>query len=126
TVYTYRVRAQNTVGTFSAYSNPLALSPIIPQVVSSFGATQTGKLAWNASTETGGSISQYSVERCTGTGCTNLSQIATTSATSYTDTSVAAGTTYNYRVRAQDANGFYGPYSVVASASLPAYFDNAA
>ena len=126
TVYNYRVRAQNTVGTFSAYSNTLTFSPIIPQVVSGFTATQTGKLAWNASSETGGSISQYSVERCTGTGCTNLSQIATTSATSYTDTSVAAGTTYNYRVRAQDANGFYGPYSVVASASLPAYFDNAA
>ena len=126
TVYNYRVRAQNTVGTFSAYSNTLTFSPIIPQIVSGFTATQTGKLAWNASSETGGSISQYSVERCTGTGCTNFSQIATTSATSYTDTSVAAGSTYNYRVRAQDTNGFYGPYSVFASSSLPAYFDNTA
>ena len=40
--------------------------------------------------------------------------------------SAAAGTTYNYRVRAQDANNFYGPYSVAAAASVPAYFDNAA
>ena len=126
TIYNYRVRAQNSVGTFSAYSNTLTFSPIIPQVVSNFTATQTGKLAWNVASESGGLISQYSIERCTGTGCTNFSQIATTSATSYTDTSVAAGTTYNYRVRAQDTNGFYGPYSVAASASLPAYFDNAA
>ena len=41
------------------------------------------------------------------------------------DNSAAAGTTYNYRVRAQDANSLYGPYSVVATASIPAYFDNA-
>jgi len=126
TVYSYRVRAQNTVGTFSAYSGILTFSPIIPQVVSSFTATPTGKLAWNASSESGGSISLYSIERCTGLGCSNFSQIATTSATTYADTSVATGTTYNYRVRAQDANGFYGPYSVVATANVPAYFDNAA
>ena len=126
TVYSYRVRAQNTVGTFSAYSGILTFSPIIPQVVSSFTATPTGKLAWNASSESGGSISLYSIERCTGLGCSNFSQIATTSATTYADTSVATGTTYNYRVRAQDASGFYGPYSVVAMANVPAYFDNAA
>ena len=56
----------------------------------------------------------------------DFSQIATTPSTSYTDTSAVAGTTYNYRVRAQDANNSYGPYSVVATASIPAYFDNAA
>jgi hypothetical protein len=126
TVYNYRVRAQNTVGTYSAYSNTLAMSPIIPLVVSSLTATPTGRLAWNASAVTGGSISQYSIERCTGAGCSNFSQIATTSNTSYIDTSAGAGTTYSYRVRAQDANNFYGPYSVVATASMPAYFDNAA
>ena len=37
-----------------------------------------------------------------------------------------AGTTYNYRVRAQDTNNFYGPYSAVAAAGIPAYFDNVA
>ncbi len=126
TVYNYRVRAQNSSGTFSPYSNVQALSPIMPYVVSSFAATPARMLSWNASAESGGSISQYSIERCTGLGCSNFSQIATTSSTSYTDTSAAAGTTYNYRVRAQDANNFYGPYSVAATASIPAYFDNAA
>jgi hypothetical protein len=126
TVYNYRVRAQNTVGTYSAYSNTPTISPIIPLVVSSLTATPTGRLAWNASSETGGSIGQYSIERCSGSGCSTFSQIATTSNTSYIDTSAAAGTTYSYRVRAQDANNFYGPYSVVATASIPAYFDNAA
>ncbi len=126
TIYNYRVRAEDSSGTFSAYSNVQAFSPIIPRVVSSFAATPARMLNWNASTESGGSINQYSIERCTGLGCSNFSQIATTSATSYTDASAAAGTTYNYRVRAQDANNFYGPYSAAATASIPAYFDNAA
>ena len=126
TVYNYRVRAEDSSGTYSAYSNVQALSPIIPHVVSSFAATPVRTLTWDASAESGGSISQYSIERCTGLGCSDFSQIATTSSTSYTDTSAAAGTTYNYRVRAQDANNFYGPYSVAATASIPAYFDNAA
>jgi hypothetical protein len=124
TVYNYRVRALNQAGTFSDYSSVQALSPIIPHVVASFAATPVRTLAWDASAENGGSINQYSIERCTGIACSNFAQIATTTGTSYTDTSAAAGTTFNYRVRAQDANGFYGPYSAVAAASIPAYFDN--
>jgi hypothetical protein len=126
TAYTYRVRSEDSNGNYGPYSSTLAVTPITPQVVSSFAATPTRALSWNASTETGGSISQYAIERCTGLGCTNFSQIAATANTSYTDASAAAGTTYNYRVRAQDANNIYGPYSVVATASIPAYFDNAA
>jgi len=126
TIYNYRVRAQNAVGTFSAYSNPLTVSPIVPQIVSSFSATPARMLTWNASTEIGGSIRQYSIERCPGVGCTSFAQITTTAGTSYTDISAAAGTTYVYRVRAQDANGFYGPYSVASTVTIPAYLDNVA
>jgi hypothetical protein len=126
TAYNYRVLAESSSGTYSPYSTIQALSPIVPYVVSSFAATPARVLSWNASAESGGSISQYSIERCTGPGCSNFSQIATTSSTSYTDTSAAPGTTYNYRVRAQDTNSFYGPYSVAAEVSIPAYFDNAA
>jgi hypothetical protein len=125
TVYSYRVRAESG-GIFSGYSNVQTVSPIIPQVVSSFAATPARMLSWNASAESGGAISQYSIERCTGLACSNFSQLATTSSTSYSDGSAAAGVTYNYRVRAQDANGFFGPYSVTATASVPAFFDNAA
>jgi hypothetical protein len=125
-IYNYRVRAENTGGLYSGYSSVQTISPIIPYVVSSFVANPTGTLSWNPSAENGGSISQYSIERCTGLGCANYSQIATTTGTSYTDSSAAPGTTYNYRIRAQDANQFFGPYSVVSTASIPASFDNAA
>ncbi len=126
TAYNYRVRAQGSSGPSSDYSTVQTVSPIVPYIVSSLVATPARTLTWNASAESGGSISRYSIERCTGDGCSGFSQIATTSSTSYTDTSAAAGTTYNYRVRAQDADNFYGPYSVAAAASIPAYFDNAA
>jgi hypothetical protein len=125
TIYNYRVRAEDTGGLYSGYSSVIPVSPIIPQVVSSLVATPIRTLSWNPSAESGGSISSYSIERCTGAGCTNFAQITTTTGTAYTDPSAAAGTTYSYRVRALDVNGFYGPYSVVATATIPAYFDNA-
>jgi hypothetical protein len=126
TIYSYRVRAEDSGAIYSPYSTVQAVSSIVPYVVSSFSATPIRTLSWNASSENGGSVSQYSIERCSGMGCSNFTPLATTTGTTYTDASAAAGTTYNYRVRAQDANGFYGPYSVVATASIPAYFDNTA
>jgi hypothetical protein len=111
---------------FSNYSTVQLVSPIVPTVVSSLTANSLKTLAWNASVESGGTISRYSIERCQGAGCTNFTPLTTTTSTSYTDFSAAAGTIYSYRVRAQDANSFFGPYSAVATMDVPAYLDNAA
>ena len=59
-------------------------------------------LSWTASTETGGTIANYLVERCQGAGCTNFVQIGTTTGTTYNDIGLMGGTVYSYRVRAQD------------------------
>ena len=77
-------------------------------------------LSWSASTETGGTISEYLVERCNGAGCNSFVQIGTTSSTSYNDTGLTASTNYSYRVRAQDSNGNDGPYSSVVTVTTPA------
>ena len=77
-------------------------------------------LSWTASTETGGTISQYLVERCQGTGCSNFVQIGTTAVTSYNDSGLSASTSYSYRVRAEDTNGIKGPYSAVVTTATPA------
>jgi fibronectin type 3 domain-containing protein len=82
------------------------------------GPNQT-TLGWTASTETGGTIATYLVERCQGVGCANFSQIGATAATAYNDTGLTASTTYSYRVRAQDTASALGPYSSVASAATP-------
>ncbi len=77
-------------------------------------------LSWTASTETGGTISQYLVERCQGSGCTSFVQIGTTAGTTFNDTGLTASTSYSYRVRAQDTSGTTGPYSNTASLTTPA------
>ena len=70
---------------------------------------------WGAATDNV-AVTGYRLERCTGSGCTTgFSEIATPSTTSYTNTGLAAATTYRYRVRATDANTNLGLYS---SASL--------
>jgi Fibronectin type III domain len=73
-------------------------------------------LGWTASTESGGTIASYLVERCTGTGCSGFVQVGSTASTTYSDTGLASGTTYSYRVRAQDSTSNLGPYSTTASA----------
>src|ERR1700716_1758393 len=75
-------------------------------------------LSWTASTDNVG-VTGYLVERCQGSGCTNFSQMATPSGTSYSDTSLSASTSYSYRVRARDAANNLGPYSATASATTP-------
>ncbi len=77
-------------------------------------------LTWTASTESGGTIAQYLVERCQGTGCGNFVQIGTTTTTSYNDSGLTASTSYSYRVRAEDTSGTLGPYSSVVFITIPA------
>ena len=75
-------------------------------------------LTWTASTETGGTIGMYLIERCQGTGCSSFTQIGTSTNTTYNDTNVSPGTTYTYRVRAVDTFNDVGPYSNTASVSI--------
>jgi fibronectin type 3 domain-containing protein/regulation of enolase protein 1 (concanavalin A-like superfamily) len=124
TNYYYRVRATNTFGDsgYSAEANAttLALVPATPTglIANAVSSTQID-LAWgDVATETG-----YKIERKTGAAGT-YSQIATVAAnvTTYSNTGLTAGTTYFYRVRANNAAGDSG-YSTEASATaiIPAF-----
>ncbi len=77
-------------------------------------------LGWGAATDDT-AVTGYRIERCQGAGCTSFSQIAapTGTATSYSDTTAAADTSYSYRVRATDAATNLGPYSNTATATTP-------
>ena len=99
--------------------------PLPPSDPSGLSATPSvGQIAlsWTASTDNVG-VTGYQVERCQGATCTNFAQIATPTTTSFTDTGLAASTTYRYRVRATDASGNLSGYSNVASATTPAVPD---
>jgi chitodextrinase len=75
-------------------------------------------LSWNASTDNVG-VTAYLLERCQGATCTTFTQVASTSATSYTNTGLSGSTTYRYRVRARDKANNRSAYSNIASATTP-------
>ncbi len=126
TSYSYRVRAQDAVGQDGPYSNTATAvtSAATPTAPTNLAATASGStlinLSWGKATETGGTISQYLIERCQGSGCSSFVQIGTATSLTYADASLSGSTTYSYRVRAKDSLGNTGPYSNVASASTAA------
>jgi len=74
-------------------------------------------LTW---TDNSSDESSFKIERCTGAGCSNFAQVGTAgaNATSFSDLTVAATTTYVYRVRAANSGGDSDP-SNTAQATTP-------
>jgi len=109
TTYAWRVKAFNGVGD-SAYSNTVeATTPVPPPAPTNLTARVKGtklqvNLTWrdNATTETG-----YTVQRCSGSGCTNFTSIAflPTNYVNFNDKGVQHNTTYQYRVFAESNAG---------------------
>src|SRR5271154_5900935 len=127
TTYSYRVRAAdalNNTGPYSNTANATTTGANLPTAPTNLTASATGpaqiNLSWTASTELGGTIGQYLVERCQGAGCANFAQVGTTAATSYNDAGLTGSTSYTYRVRASDTSNNLGPYSTTASATTSA------
>jgi chitodextrinase len=128
TSYSYRVRAKDAVGNLGPYSTiaststlPDTTPPTAPATLtaSAFSSSRIN-LSWSAATDNVG-VAGYRIERCTGAGCSSFAEIAAPTGTgvTYGDSSVAAGTSYSYRVRAYDVAGNLGPYSPVATTSTP-------
>ena len=65
----------------------LTWQAVVVAVSPSAAATTTNQvtLTWTASTETGGTISSYLVERCQGVGCSSFAQIGSSTNTTYID-----------------------------------------
>ncbi len=94
-----------------------------PTAPGSLGATATSStqinLSWGAASDSVG-VTGYALERCQGASCTSFAQIATATATTFSNTGLAAGTTYRYRVQARDAANNLSAYSPLATAATPA------
>jgi cellulase/cellobiase CelA1 len=110
TTYRYRVRATNSAGTsaYSAITNVTTSAstsqvPGTPGTPTASNVTSSAvTLTWTAST---GTVTNYQVERATGATSTTFTQVGTTTTPSFTNTGLAANTTYRYRVRASNAAG---------------------
>jgi fibronectin type 3 domain-containing protein len=131
TSYNYRVRATDAAGNLSGYSNvasattptPDTTPPSAPAGLGStaINATQID-LSWGAATDNV-AVTGYRLERCTGAGCGTFAEIATPTGTAFSNTGLAASTTYRYRVRATDAAGNLGGYSNILEVSTTAVPD---
>ena len=92
---------------------PAAPGSLVARAVSRTRIT----LSW---TDNSGNEAGFRIERCTGAGCTNFTQIAQVGAgvTSFSNSDLRRRTDYSYRVRAFNAVGDSG-YSNTASATTP-------
>ena len=95
--------------------------PAAPSLLTASISGASVVLSWrdNSSNE-----NAFYIERCEGAGCTSFTGLGGTSAniSTYTDSSVAAGTTYRYRVIASNDGGFSSYtniVSIVAGVSTP-------
>ena len=121
TTYRYRVVAYNAGG-YSSYSNiatiggtggsPASLAAPSNLVGQALSRSQIN-LPWTNNNQKQDGVK---IERCQGSTCTNFVQLAAVlgTATNYTNTGLAANTTYRYRVRAYNSSG-NSPYSNIAS-----------
>ncbi len=121
TAYSYRVRAYDKANPANNSAFSAAASTTTPQdttkptaptnLAASVQSSTSIKLTWTASTDSGGNLSGYNIERCLNAGCSNFAKIGTAAAVSgqttvtYTDTNLSALKTYLYRVNAYDAAG---------------------
>jgi len=89
-----------------------SLLPAPTGLVANAPSTSTATISWTpAAGSSSGTV--YHLERCTGLTCTIFTPIATVTGTSYTNTGLAAGTGYSYRVRAVTASGELSNWSNV-------------
>jgi len=85
---------------------PTAPGTLVASTDGPFGIT----VSWVASTDNT-AVTGYRVERCLGAGCATFAQVATPTATNFSDTGLSSSTSYTYRVRATDAAANLSTYS---------------
>lgn len=122
TTYSYTVKAYDAAGNKSAASSPAATgttltpdteAPSVPQnVTATSSSSSSATVTWSASTDNV-AVTGYEVYR-------DGVKVGTTATTSYTDTGLAASTSYSYTVKAYDAAGNLSAFSAAALATTAA------
>ncbi|ATB42129.1 hypothetical protein CYFUS_007606 [Cystobacter fuscus] len=123
TTYTFTVKARDAAGNASAASASASATtkaatgdtqaPTAPASLTATAASSSQiNLTWGASTDNVG-VTGYIIYR-------GGTQVGTSTATSYSDTGLAASTTYSYTVKARDAAGNLSAVSNTASATTQA------
>jgi fibronectin type 3 domain-containing protein len=117
--YYYVVTAQLTVGGESGQSAEAAgfAAPVAPVVTASRWAVTANRVSWTSSNTV---VASYWIEQSTdGVNFTILTNIPVP-ASFHVDAELTPGTTYYYRVQAENASG-QSPYSNIASNTTPTF-----
>ncbi len=115
-VYNRELTAAEVLALFNMTAPPPSdtTAPSTPTNLAGTPFTAQINLTWTASTDAVG-VAAYHLERCTGAACSNFIEIAAPVNASYSNTGLAASTSYSYRVRAADAAGNISGYSTTAT-----------
>jgi titin len=121
TSYTYRVYATGSVGnslysTAAMVTTPANLLAPTALTATAISSTQVN-LAWtdtDAGVETG-----FMIQRSSAGGAYAQVGTAARGVTTFSNTALTAGTTYSYRVEAEDSTGGVSPVSNIATATTP-------
>ena len=105
---------------------PTAAAPTVSVLSgSSLGLTSTGrntvtlKATWGAARDSSDAIVRYEVERSTNGGAYGSTRATSGSTRSATYSGLSFGTTYRFRVRAQDADGTWSPWATAGTTVTP-------
>lgn len=122
TNYRYKIAATDGLGDYSNYTSAVGTSTlaIAPPTAPSASPVSTSQisLSWTASTTS--IVTGYVIDRCSGSGCTPTTQIASVSGVSYTDTGLSPSTNYRYKVAAADGAGDLSNYTPAFGATTQA------
>jgi fibronectin type 3 domain-containing protein len=122
TTYYCALLATDTSGNVSSMSATVTVTTDpLPNAPTSVTATEVTSsrvsVTWSETIPAGGlPIAGYQIYR--GTSPSNLVQVATRATTTYSDTTVSAGTTYYYAITAQDSGVDVSPMSAVAQITV--------
>ncbi len=106
---------------------PTAKAPVVSVLsASSLGRSSTGansvtlRASWSAATDPSDRIVRYEIERNANGGAWGWTKATSASVRSTSFSGLAFGTTYRFRVRAQDSDGDWSPWAISGVALTPA------